>query len=205
MEQLVAATAQRTPWNKGKLVGRRRRSDSRRSGRSAFAFSCTGATSRRSDLPVDRLLPFWRPARRPHTMSKLSVVSPLGVNNMATFIATDPEGYEAYVGRGSRRLAAPFAVFAGVLPKERVLDVGCGTGHLTREIAALDALATGIDLSTSYVEFARRTRAQIPFFPKLLATLLIFPTSSARSTERCRCSPLMCCPTPAAVCTRCVA
>lgn len=78
---------------------------------------------------------------------------------MATFIATDPEGYEAYVGRGSRRLAAPFALFAGVSANERVLDVGCGTGHLTREIAAADACATGIDLSTPYVKFARlRTR-----------------------------------------------
>jgi SAM-dependent methyltransferase len=92
-------------------------------------------------------------------MSKLSRISPLGVNNMATFIATDPEGYEAYVGRGSRRLAAPFALFAGVSANERVLDVGCGTGHLTREIAAADASATGIDLSTPYVEFAQRTTA----------------------------------------------
>src|SRR5687767_14335794 len=78
---------------------------------------------------------------------------------MATFVATDPEGYEAYVGRGSRRLAAAFALFAGVSANERVLDVGCGTGHLTREIAAVDASATGIDLSAPYVEFSRRTTA----------------------------------------------
>lgn len=75
---------------------------------------------------------------------------------MATFVATDPEGYEAYVGRGSQRLAPVFVRFSGVSPNERVLDVGCGTGHLTRAIAAANASATGIDLSAPYVEFARR-------------------------------------------------
>ena len=71
---------------------------------------------------------------------------------MATFVATDPEGYEAYVGRGSQRLAPVFVRFSGVSPNERVLDVGCGTGHLTRAIAAANASATGIDLSAPYVE-----------------------------------------------------
>ena len=78
---------------------------------------------------------------------------------MATFVATDPEAYEAYVGRGSRRLAPAFARFAGVSADERVLDVGCGTGHLTRAIAAAGARATGIDLSEPYADFARRMTA----------------------------------------------
>ena len=76
---------------------------------------------------------------------------------MGTFVATDPAAYEAYVGRGSQRLAPAFVRFAGVSAKERVLDVGCGTGHLTRAIAAATGLATGIDLSAPYVDFARRT------------------------------------------------
>lgn len=75
---------------------------------------------------------------------------------MATFVATDPEAYEGYVGRGSQRLAPTFVRFAGVSANERVLDVGCGTGHLTRAIAAAAAVATGIDLAALYVEFARR-------------------------------------------------
>ena len=75
---------------------------------------------------------------------------------MATFVATDPEGYEAYVGRGSRHLAPAFVLFSGVSANEQILDVGCGTGHLTRAIAAADAHSTGIDLSAPYVEFARR-------------------------------------------------
>jgi SAM-dependent methyltransferase len=78
---------------------------------------------------------------------------------MATFVATDPEAYEGYVGRGSQRLAPAFVRFAGVSTGERVLDVGCGTGHLTRAMAAATAVATGIDLSSPYVEFARRVSA----------------------------------------------
>jgi SAM-dependent methyltransferase len=78
---------------------------------------------------------------------------------MGTFVATDPEAYEAYVGRGSQRLAPAFVRFAGVSAKERVLDVGCGTGHLTRAIAATTGVATGVDLSAPYVEFARRITA----------------------------------------------
>jgi SAM-dependent methyltransferase len=78
------------------------------------------------------------------------------ISEMAMFVATDPEGYEAYVGRGSQHLAPAFVSFSGVSAQEQVLDVGCGTGHLTRAIGAADARATGIDLSAPYVEFARR-------------------------------------------------
>jgi SAM-dependent methyltransferase len=79
---------------------------------------------------------------------------------MSTFVATNPEAYEAYVGRGSQRLAPAVVRFAGVAADERVLDVGCGTGHLTRAISLTGARATGIDLSPSYVEFARRVTAR---------------------------------------------
>lgn len=75
---------------------------------------------------------------------------------MATFIATDPEGYEQYVGRGSRRLAPIFVEHAGIAANERVLDVGCGTGNLTIALSAIRAAVTGIDLSAPYVEYARR-------------------------------------------------
>ena len=76
---------------------------------------------------------------------------------MVTFVATDPAGYEKYVGRWSQRLAPVFVDFAGVRAGERVLDVGCGTGNLTVALGASQVLAaTGIDLSAPYIEYARR-------------------------------------------------
>ncbi|GIP44476.1 hypothetical protein J45TS6_29350 [Paenibacillus sp. J45TS6] len=38
---------------------------------------------------------------------------------------------------------------------ERILDLGCGTGDLTQEIAASKAMVTGMDLSPSMLEKAR--------------------------------------------------
>ena len=46
-------------------------------------------------------------------------------------------------------------------PGERVLDLGCGTGHLTAQIAARGAEVVGIDSSVSMVAQARQN------FPKL--------------------------------------
>lgn len=46
-------------------------------------------------------------------------------------------------------------------PGERILDLGCGTGHLTDRIAAAGADVIGIDASPSMVAQARRN------FPKL--------------------------------------
>jgi SAM-dependent methyltransferase len=75
---------------------------------------------------------------------------------MSTFVASDPEGYEPYVGRWSRRLAPLFVEFTGVTAGERILDVGCGTGNLTRALGAARAVVTGIDLSVPYITFARQ-------------------------------------------------
>lgn len=44
--------------------------------------------------------------------------------------------YDRHVGRYGRQLAAGLIDFAGVTPDDRVLDVGCGTGQLTMELAA---------------------------------------------------------------------
>ncbi len=46
-------------------------------------------------------------------------------------------------------------------PGERILDVGCGTGHLTAQIAAAGALTFGIDASPAMIAQARQN------FPKL--------------------------------------
>jgi len=51
-----------------------------------------------------------------------------------------------------------FRAAAGVAPRDRVLDVGCGTGQTTRDAAraALSGRALGIDLSAQMLDHARR-------------------------------------------------
>jgi SAM-dependent methyltransferase len=47
------------------------------------------------------------------------------------------EAYDRHIGRYSRELARALIGAAGVVPGERVLDVGCGPGGLTTELVAL--------------------------------------------------------------------
>jgi trans-aconitate methyltransferase len=46
---------------------------------------------------------------------------------------------------------------------EQILDLGCGTGDLSNEIAQLGADVTGIDLAESMLEQAKRKYPHIPF------------------------------------------
>lgn len=64
-----------------------------------------------------------------------------------------------------RRVAGYLPAFldaVGLRPGQRVLDVGCGSGPVVREIAALvpDGHVTGIDLSTALLELGRRRAAE---------------------------------------------
>jgi SAM-dependent methyltransferase len=76
----------------------------------------------------------------------------------STFLSTDGDGYDAQMGRWSRRLAPLLIDFAGVTAATRVLDVGCGTGSLTFEMARRlgNSAITGIDFSPAYVAHALR-------------------------------------------------
>ena len=69
----------------------------------------------------------------------------------------DGAAYEAFMGRWSRRLAPLLVAFAGVRDGTDVLDVGCGTGPLSRAVrdVAPQARVTGIDPSAGFVELAR--------------------------------------------------
>ncbi|HSB10846.1 MAG TPA: methyltransferase domain-containing protein [Blastocatellia bacterium] len=59
-------------------------------------------------------------------------------------------------GRGVIELLAP-------QPGERILDLGCGTGHLTSQIAGAGAEVVGIDKSTTMIEEARRLYPNLRF------------------------------------------
>lgn len=58
--------------------------------------------------------------------------------------------------------------FAGDIQNLRILDAGCGTGYLARQLAAKGAIVTGIDLSEKMIAIAREKSArgdrQIDFY-----------------------------------------
>jgi len=80
----------------------------------------------------------------------------------STFLATEAEGYERVMGRWSRQLAKPFLDFTGSAEGERVLDVGCGTGHLAFALAArtTSGQVHGVDLAAPYIAQAQANNAQ---------------------------------------------
>lgn len=66
--------------------------------------------------------------------------------------------YEQYVGRWSRLIAEKFLGWLSVPQEKEWLDVGCGTGALTKVIIdkARPRAVTGIDSSSAYVTLAER-------------------------------------------------
>ena len=65
--------------------------------------------------------------------------------------------YERYVGRWSRLVAREFIAWVDASPQSRWLDVGCGTGALSRTILELanPARVIGVDASSAYIQHAR--------------------------------------------------
>ncbi len=68
------------------------------------------------------------------------------------------DGYEPYVGRWSRLVAAQFAQQLDLPPGRRWLDVGCGTGALSSAVLAScgPSSVRGIDPSEGFVAWAAK-------------------------------------------------
>jgi ubiquinone/menaquinone biosynthesis C-methylase UbiE len=71
----------------------------------------------------------------------------------------NPEAYDRYMGRWSARLAPLFIRFAGIGDGARVLDVGCGTGTLSRALlaAGADIHVVGVDPAAAFVDHVGRS------------------------------------------------
>ena len=77
--------------------------------------------------------------------------------------AVAADAYDKFMGRYSVPLAPPFADFAGITDGQKVLDVGCGPGALTAELAdRLGASAvTAADPSESFVDALRERHPDV--------------------------------------------
>jgi SAM-dependent methyltransferase len=75
----------------------------------------------------------------------------------ATF-RTPAEAYDRHIGRYGRELARALIAAAGVRPGRRALDVGCGPGALTTELAALLGVerVAAVDPSPPFADACRR-------------------------------------------------
>ena len=96
---------------------------------SAGSRACSSSSSRSSR----RLRLRWTPmGDRPYTLTRRRWVN---LNERMQFTAP-AEHYDRFMGRYVPRLAVALADAAGVSAGMRVLDVGCGPGGLTHELAA---------------------------------------------------------------------
>ena len=66
-------------------------------------------------------------------------------------------GYERYVGRWSRLVAAEFLKWIAIPPGKTWLDLGCGTGALSQRILEHSAPAkvVGVDPSEGFISHAK--------------------------------------------------
>jgi ubiquinone/menaquinone biosynthesis C-methylase UbiE len=71
---------------------------------------------------------------------------------------SNPDAYELWMGRWSRRLAPLFVSFANLPKSSRVLDVGSGTGALVTTLleTSEEATVVGVEPAQAYVAYTRQ-------------------------------------------------
>jgi SAM-dependent methyltransferase len=77
--------------------------------------------------------------------------------------AVEADAYDRFMGRYSLPLGPRFADFAAVTPGQRVLDVGCGPGALTAELASRlgPAAVSAVDPSEPFVAAVRERHPEV--------------------------------------------
>lgn len=88
------------------------------------------------------------------------VADPSNAGQVGAWDGTEGAFWAAQTRRFDETLAhshGPFLAAAAIGEGERVLDVGCGTGQVTRDVAriAVDGTALGVDLSSQMLAVAR--------------------------------------------------
>jgi SAM-dependent methyltransferase len=93
--------------------------------------------------------------------------------------AVAADAYDRFMGRYSVPLAPLFADFAGIANGQQVLDVGCGPGALTAELAERlgSASVTAVDPSESFVAALRERHPDVTAL-QASAEALPFPEDS---------------------------
>jgi SAM-dependent methyltransferase len=99
----------------------------------------------------------------------------------STYYASDGAAYELFLGRWTKRLAAPLLDFAGFSSEGALLDVGTGTGSLAFAMAARwpGRKILGIDIAAPYIAHAQsQTEGASPVFQLGDSTRLCYENES---------------------------
>ena len=91
----------------------------------------------------------------------------------AAQVPFDPDTSPTVLGLATRQLLAMLGEVAG----QRVLDLGCGEGHVARRVQAAGAGVTGLDLSAELLRLARQRGAGIDYVCGDGQDLQAFPDS----------------------------